>query len=133
MPRRKGKQRSASLRLLQYLRPYRGRLLLTAALMAGFALTSGISIGMISPFVKILFTPRPVTAPAVVGPPMPGAPAATPPANGPVIPGIGAVSSLPGMASDHAASVGGAKSPETISSRISEWKRGLRTWFEHFF
>src|SRR4029078_6233744 len=46
------------LRLLQYLRPYRGHLLLTAALMVGFALTSGISIGIISPFVKILFTPR---------------------------------------------------------------------------
>jgi hypothetical protein len=38
------KQRSASLRLLQYLRPYRGHLILTAALMVGFAATSGISI-----------------------------------------------------------------------------------------
>ena len=31
---------------------------MTAALMVGFAITSGISIGMISPFVKILFTPK---------------------------------------------------------------------------
>src|SRR6267378_3680644 len=50
---------STSLRLLRYLRPYRGRLIVTALLMVGFALSSGITIGMISPFVKVLFTPRP--------------------------------------------------------------------------
>ena len=69
MSRSRTKQPSASLRLLQYLRPYRGRLLVTAALMVGFAITSGITIGMISPFVKILFTPRH----QAVGPPAPGA------------------------------------------------------------
>jgi len=100
--------------------------------MAGYALTSGISIGMISPFVKILFTPRHTTA-AVVGPPIPGAPSAGSSAVGPVLPGFGPVSSLLGIASDRAASDNGGKTHETISSRISEWKQGLRTWFEHFF
>src|SRR5262249_13795658 len=54
-------------------------------------------------------------------------------AAGPTIPGIGSVSSLPGVASDRETSDKVRKAPETLSSRISEGKRGLRTWFEHFF
>src|SRR5262245_40427020 len=81
---------SPSLRLLGYLRPYRGRLLGTALLMVAFALLSGISIGMISPFIKVLFTPRPAV---VAGPPAPGAAsilephAATGPLLGGAVPG----------------------------------------------
>ena len=100
--------------------------------MGGFALASGISIGMISPFVKILFTPRQATAPAVLGPPLPGTPQAGSSTAEPTIPGIGPVSTLPGIASDRAASAH-AKSSSTISERVSEGKRDLRTWFEHFF
>ena len=63
--------RSTSVRLLGYLRPYRGRLIVTAFLMVCFALFSGITIGLISPFVKVLFTPRAasVAAPARVADP----------------------------------------------------------------
>ena len=62
------RNKSASIRLLGYLRPYRARLIVTAILMGGFALFSGITIGMISPFMKVLFTPRI----AAVGPAQPG-------------------------------------------------------------
>jgi len=105
--------------------------------MVGYALTSGISIGMISPFVKILFTPREKT-PAVYGPPVPGAPQAgsqqiaspssASPAS-PTIPGVGSVSALPGLRSDAAS----AKPSGSIAARFSRWKQSLRTWFEHFF
>jgi len=102
---------STSLRLLRYLRPYRGRLIVTALLMVGFALSSGITIGMISPFVKVLFTPRP----AGVASPASGATDAM----------IQAVS-------------GGSTAPATtpgngVAARFSAWKNSLRTWFEHFF
>jgi subfamily B ATP-binding cassette protein MsbA len=113
--RGRSKQRSASLRLLQYLKPYRGPLLLTAALMVGFALTSGISIGMISPFVKILFTPRHAAqAPAMIP-----APLAT-------------------MAGLDSTAVNATPAPREeaksgIPARVSAWKKDLRTWFEHFF
>jgi subfamily B ATP-binding cassette protein MsbA len=107
--------------------------------MAGYALTSGISIGMISPFVKILFTPRERT-PAVYGPPVPGTlqagsqPSASPSSpspSSPALPGVGSVSSLPGLASD--GTPASAKPSGSISARLSRWKQGLRTWFEHFF
>ncbi len=110
--------RSASFRLLQYLRPYRWRLFVTAWLMAGFALLSGVSIGMISPFMKVLFTPRP--GPVVVAPSIPGVPA-------------GVV--LAGPAGAPAGPVTGA--PKEFASdlrgRVNAWKEGARTWFEHFF
>jgi len=117
VPRGRSKQRSASLRLLQYLRPYRGHLLLTAALMVGFALTSGISIGMISPFVKILFTPRHAAE----------APSALP---APIAAVTGLDATAPPAASE-AAPHEEAKSG--IPARASAWKKDLRTWFEHFF
>jgi ATP-binding cassette, subfamily B, bacterial MsbA len=115
--RGRSKHKSASLRLLQYLRPYRGQLLVTAALMVGFAITSGISIGMISPFVKILFTPRhaaqaPVTLPA------------------PIAAVTGLDTTAPHDVPDaapHEEAKGG------IPARVSAWKKDLRTWFEHFF
>src|SRR6185436_5120425 len=111
----RSKQRSASLRLLQYLRPYRGHLLVTAALMVGFALTSGITIGMISPFVKILFTPR---HQAAVGPPAPGA--AEPSAPLAAIPGMGGIAGErdlgAGSAADGSTGAGGS-----IASRFTGW------------
>ncbi|HET9252610.1 MAG TPA: ABC transporter ATP-binding protein [Candidatus Eisenbacteria bacterium] len=142
MGRSRAPRRSASLRLLQYLRPYRGHLVLTAALMVGFAITSGISIGMISPFVKILFTPQhQAGAEAVPGgaegasTASPQGPRATAPGT-PTIPGMDPVTSsvLSGSAPEapHGASAA-KKSPGGIVARVTEWKDDLRTWFEHFF
>jgi ATP-binding cassette, subfamily B, bacterial MsbA len=90
--------------------------------MVGFAITSGISIGMISPFVKILFTPRQIA----IGPPAPGA--AAPGAPSVLVPGMGAIAttSEPGAAA--AGPAGGG-----IAARFTEWKREMRTWFEGFF
>jgi len=109
------RRQSTSFRLLRYLRPYRGRLLLTALLMVGFALSSGVTIGMISPFMKVLFTPRPAVSGAehagsaslegVLG----SAPQAPGNASGTYVPGSGLV------------------------GRVNAWKQDLRTWFEHFF
>ncbi|HEV8128853.1 MAG TPA: ABC transporter transmembrane domain-containing protein, partial [Candidatus Eisenbacteria bacterium] len=126
MGRSRPAHRAASLRLLGYLHPYRGHLALTAALMVVFALLSGASIGMISPFVKILFTPRP----EVVGPVAPGAsgvvsgssPAVPLPGG---IPGLGATPSS-GAATD-------ARPLGELAVKGSEAKQKLRTWFEHFF
>lgn len=83
--------------------------------MVGFALTSGISIGMISPFVKILFTPRHAAqAPAMIPAP------------------------LAAMAGLDSTSVQAPPPPHEeaksgIPARVSAWKKDLRTWFEHFF
>ncbi|HEU5309943.1 MAG TPA: ABC transporter ATP-binding protein, partial [Candidatus Eisenbacteria bacterium] len=137
MGRSRAPRRSASLRLLQYLRPYRGHLLLTAALMVGFAITSGISIGMISPFVKILFTPQHQAGAEAV----PGAGDAAKPSQGTeaapetsAIPGMDPVASsiLSGSAQPPNDAVG-AKKGGGIVARVTEWKDDLRTWFEHFF
>lgn len=111
------RRESTSLRLLRYLRPYRGRLILTAFLMFGFALSSGITIGMISPFVKVLFTPRPATT-------------------------VSDSTQAPGAAGDRAliqtvtgGAPGGAApaAAKGIPARFTAWKQSLRTWFEHFF
>jgi ABC-type multidrug transport system fused ATPase/permease subunit len=102
--------------------------LVTAALMVGFAITSGITIGMISPFVKILFTPRQQVA---IGPPAPHA--AQPPPSLPDIPGVGAIAGGdlgPTAVSDAST---GAPGSSGIAKRFSEWKRDMRTWFEGFF
>jgi subfamily B ATP-binding cassette protein MsbA len=50
-----------SRRLLSYLGPYRGRLALALLCMAGFAASSGLVLGLFSPFLQILFAP-PATA-----------------------------------------------------------------------
>src|SRR3989442_4927516 len=100
---------STSLRLLRYLRQYRGRLILTAFLMAGFALSSGVTIGMISPFVKFLFTPHPAAQ-------------VSPEATAIVETVTGGTSTI-----EHAAPGKG------IATRFTAWKQSLRTWFERFF
>ena len=112
MPKAKPPERSASLRLLYYLKPYRGRLVLTACLMVAFAILSGASIGMISPFIKVLITPRQHTTSA-----------AAPDSSGGGAP-----------ASASAATIGAAASiPVPLAPRVNAWKDRLRTWFEHFF
>jgi subfamily B ATP-binding cassette protein MsbA len=95
--------------------------------MVGFALFSGVSIGMISPFVKVLFTPRTEQAalpaggsPAVA---LPGAVAPMPVALGP---GPGAAGGGVGRADASAPS-------GDLRDRVNAWKHHLRTWFEHFF
>jgi len=90
--------------------------------MVGFAMTSAISIGMISPFVKILFTPRTVaTAP---------------------VPGVSADASTQAIAT---LAAGGTPTPapadsasvrasaERLAKRVTDWKGRLRTAFERFF
>src|SRR5262245_56872512 len=120
---------SPSLRLLGYLRPYRGRLLGTALLMVAFALLSGVSIGMISPFIKVRFTPRPA---AVVGPP---APQAAPAVGAPPLTGVafGGAVAAPGTSAVGAARGASAEDSSGILGRFLTWKRELRTWFESFF
>jgi subfamily B ATP-binding cassette protein MsbA len=100
-----------------------------------FAFLSGVSIGMISPFVKVLFTPRPAVTT------MPGP---YPDASGPVViapRGDSGETGLPGVwdagagAARHALGDGASpKEPATgLAARVSDAKQRLRTWFEHFF
>jgi ABC-type multidrug transport system fused ATPase/permease subunit len=111
------RRESTSFRLLKYLRPYRGRLIVTALLMVGFAFSSGITIGMISPFVKVLFTPRPAVSDSTstLASPAPGAADA-------VIRAVTGGSAAPPAPQGHG-----------IAARFTAWKQSLRTWFEHFF
>ena len=53
------------LRLLAYLRPYRGRLAIALACMVVYAAMSAVSLGMISPFMRILFERTQAAVPAV--------------------------------------------------------------------
>ena len=86
--------------------------------MVGFALTSGASIGMISPFMKVLFTPRPATVQSAGEGAMP----------------LDAV--VRGLTSEPRAEAGAtsATGPERTGfpARVSAWKEALRSWFEHF-
>jgi subfamily B ATP-binding cassette protein MsbA len=131
--------RSPSLRLLRYLEPYRGHLALTAALMVVFALLSGISIGMISPFVKILFRPVPVAGAPSAGT---AATSGTAPAPTPLggLPGLdaagvaGEVTTATGPPQVGAKDAPGKPRPfAAITERGNQAKQKLRTWFEHFF
>ncbi|HET9952404.1 MAG TPA: ABC transporter ATP-binding protein [Candidatus Eisenbacteria bacterium] len=119
-------------RLLGYLRPYRFRLVVTSLLIFGFALSSGVTIGMISPFMKVLFTPRHVAGGA---PAAPGATAATTPA--PVVPPL---PGIPPQVADIVSATPGPAAPAPagtaeggIAARVNAKKQNLRTWFEHFF
>jgi subfamily B ATP-binding cassette protein MsbA len=98
--------------------------------MVGFAITSGISIGMISPFVKILFTPRHQAG--MEAPVAAGATTATPAPGNPTIPGMDPVSSSILSGSSSAPHAGTAPKGGIVA-RVTEWKDDLRTWFEHFF
>ncbi len=68
-------------RLLGYLRPYAPRLSVAILCMALYAAASGLTIGLFSPFLQILFAPAATNVSAVA----PGAPAAGPAA----VPGAG--------------------------------------------
>ncbi len=46
------------LRLLRYVTPHAARLALALLFLVLFAVTSGISVGLVSPFMRVLFTPR---------------------------------------------------------------------------
>ncbi len=94
--------------------------------MVGFALTSAISIGMISPFVKILFTPRGPIA-AVQGP-------TTGSSSGQAVPSLqdlAAGGGNPAPAATDSASM--RASAGRLAQRVTGWKGRLRTAFEHFF
>ena len=111
--------------------------------MVGFAATSGISIGMISPFVKILFTPQhqagAETVPGGEGASGAGTQSdgsATSGSQAPTIPGMDPVASsiLSGSSTQTPKDPTAAKpGPGGIVARVTEWKDDLRTWFEHFF
>jgi subfamily B ATP-binding cassette protein MsbA len=62
------------LRLLRYLRPYRGRLAAALACMVVYAAMSGVSLGLVAPFMKVLFETR-GGAMVVAAPPAAAAPA----------------------------------------------------------
>jgi subfamily B ATP-binding cassette protein MsbA len=106
--------------------------------MALFALLSGVSIGMISPFVKILFTPRPAVTASAPGSPAPGSSATSlPNVAAPMIPGLDA-SDLGGPPADGAAGARAQKDTKqhpfgTLAERGSAAKQRLRTGFERFF
>lgn len=121
-------------RLLGYLRPYRFRLWITALLILGFALMSGASIGMISPFMKVIFTPRQATVQERAAR---GVPASS---EAPAAPAAPAVPAIPGMPPGVAEMVvpvspgGESVAPAGgFVARVSAWKEDIRTWFEHFF
>jgi subfamily B ATP-binding cassette protein MsbA len=128
MPRTRARPRSASLRLLEYLRPYRGRLFVTALLMLGFALTSGASIGMISPFMKVLFTPRHVAVGSA-------ATAGTADSRSSVDASLPSALGIdpPAPRAKAEAKAAADVNPNTFAARVSAWKEDLRSWFEHFF
>jgi len=107
--------------------------------MVVFALLSGASIGLISPFVKVLFTPRAADAPgSTAGPGGPAGVAA------PTLPGGAIPVPIPGLEPG-----AGQAPPETqstpdapgkgdhpftgLAKRGNEVKQRLRTSFEHFF
>lgn len=55
-------------RLLRYARPHAARLALALVCLLLFALTSGASVGLVSPFMRVLFTPHGGAAPALAPP-----------------------------------------------------------------
>ncbi len=61
---------STSTRLFGFLRPYAPKIALALVCMAGFAAAAGLTLGLFSPFVQILFAPRDAS---VVAPAQPGA------------------------------------------------------------
>jgi subfamily B ATP-binding cassette protein MsbA len=93
--------------------------------MVVFALLSGVSIGMISPFVKILFTPRPAVSTATpdAGAPTNAGQVRLPGGMETLVPGLGAGQGAGGEAPPAAA----------LAQRGNAAKQRLRTWFEHFF
>jgi subfamily B ATP-binding cassette protein MsbA len=94
--------------------------------MVGFALTSAISIGMISPFVKILFTPRGPVATA------PGPTAGGP--SGQALPSIQDFAAGGGHSTPAATDSASMRaSAERLAQRVTGWKGRLRTAFERFF
>jgi subfamily B ATP-binding cassette protein MsbA len=103
--------------------------------MVGFAMTSGISIGMISPFVKILFTPKHQAGAVVPGetPATDAGPGAHAPQT-PSLPGLDPLASTVLQGSSPEVPAGAAKAEGSgVVARVTEWKDDLRTWFEHFF
>lgn len=94
------------LRLLGYLRPYRGRLAAALACMVVYAAMSAISLGLIAPFMKVLFER---------GGPEGAAPATT--TTAPAVPG------LPGVAG----------TPSGDANRLVGWPEPFRRWAEGAF
>ncbi len=102
--------------------------------MVVFALLSGASIGLISPFVKILFTP-PAAGPAAPGTSAPDGGVVSGSSPSVALPG-GIPGAVPGMgdASGAAPGAGTDERPfREVAKKGNEVKQELRAWFEHFF
>ncbi len=96
---------STTRRLLSHLAPYRGRLALALLCMALFAATSGLALGLFSPFLQILFAP---------------------PDTAILVPGGGAVAAGPGTAAS------GALAGSAGMGNLERWPAFLRTPLEAF-
>ncbi len=116
-------------RLLGYLGPYRLTLASALACMVVYAATSAISLGLIAPFMKVLFEggrapAATVTAPAPTAAGRPGAGAVTgTPGGSEAIP-PGAVPGAPGAA---------PAGPRAAPARLTGWPQPLRGWLERAF
>ena len=95
------------LRLLSYLKPYRGRLAVALACMVLYAAMAALSLGLVAPFMRVLFERAPAPATGVAA--SHGAPAA------PNVPRVGAA---PGEAAGAGA------------GRLEGWPAPLKRWAE---
>ena len=97
------------LRLLRYLAPYRGQLIAAIACMVLYAAMSGASLGVVGPFMRVLFEPsRAVQSVA------------------PVAPAVGAVS--PRSGTTLAPSVATPPLPVATDDRMAGWPKWLRAF-----
>jgi ATP-binding cassette, subfamily B, bacterial MsbA len=103
------------LRLLRYLRPYRGRLAAAMACSVFYAAMGALSIGMVSPFMKVLFERAPVH----------GASSSA---------GTTAVATPPGTPTAGVAIAGRGSARDVRSSdRLPGWPQPLKGWLEGLF
>ena len=103
------------LRLLRTLRPYRGTLAAAIACMVVYAAMSGVSLGLIAPFMKVLFE-RPATAASTTASPTPAPARPTP------------------GATANARDAGSAVTPPSPhQDRLAGWPEPLRGWARGVF
>jgi subfamily B ATP-binding cassette protein MsbA len=106
----------AYLRLLGYLRPYRARLTAAIACMVLYAAMSGVSLGLIAPFMKVLFERG-----------------AAPPAAALAIPSAPGASGAPRIPPSAAPPGPATSAPAHPPDRLSGWPAPLRAWAEGAF
>ena len=97
------------LRLLRYLAPYRGQLIAAIACMVLYAAMSGASLGVVGPFMRVLFEPSRAVQSVT-----------------PVAPAVGAVS--PRSGTTLAPSVATPPLPVAADDRMAGWPKWLRAF-----